>query len=414
MIARNLTALLFTSLACAQNAPLHGFLYNWDRPQIGEGVSLYVRFGQAAEDVLGRIDADDYRDWAIGTTGQKRIGGFVTYVLDVDDTTRESFTVVGYNEDPARPDFPAATAAYRLGPVQMPPTGATPGTVAYRLAAAFTNPQSLAGSGDVFLGIGVPAAVVAGGAVTDGLFVGSANNDSSAAPPATFDRPGPRGAFGQGSTIGQGSYVCYNRTSGAGPIYLPANATSLEQLAIDAFVADGTIGGVALAETNQTSYLSSGPGLGTSNFLSGMHPDINGLNGGRADNIGFAVTTGTAQVPAGNPVFILMALGPSPIGSTPLTTIAGGAAGPGSAGNVCIDFTSAATFLTTLVTGQANSFNIVAEAQLNVPLNAGVRAVIGSIAGPVDLWWQGFALDLAAAGPGLEIRASGCAIQHLK
>ena len=414
MIVRTLTGFLLASSALAQNAPLYGFLYDWDRPQIGEGVSQYVRFGAAAEDVLGRIDADDYKDWALGPTGQKRIGGFVTYILDVTDATRESFTIVGYNEDPARPDFPAATQAFRVGPVQMPPTGATPGIVAYRLAAAFTNPANLSGTGDVFFGVGVPAAVLSGGGVTDGLFVGSANNDSTAAPPATFDRTGPRGAFGQGSTVGQGSYVCYNRTSGAGPIYLPANATSLEQLAIDAMVADGTVGGVALAETNQASYLSSGPGLGTSNFLSGMHPDINGLNAGRADNIGFAVTTGTAQVPAGNPVFILMAFGPSPIGSTPLTTIAGGAAGPGTSGNVCIDFTTAASFLATLVSGQPNSFTTVAEAQLNVPLNAGVRSVVASIPGQVDLWWQGFALDLGAAGPGLEIRASGCAVQHLK
>src|SRR5262249_26382342 len=139
-----------------------------------------------------------------------------------------------------------------------------------------------------------------------------------------------------------------------------------------------------------------------------------GSNPGRADNVGFAMTSGTAQVGAGNPAFVLLALGPSPLGSLPLTTLLGANAGPGSAGNMCVDFTTAATFLAVLVTGQPNSFNVVAEAQLNVPISAGLRNALTVLPGPIDLWWQGLVIDTSGTGPGLEIRASGCVVQHLK
>src|SRR5262249_52770363 len=262
--------------------------------------------------------------------------------------------------------------------------------VAYRVAATFTAPVTFANGSDVFLGVSLPPAVISGTSVTDGLFVGSVNNDNTAAGTGVFDLPGVTGQLG--GSIAHQSYLCHNPLTGTplGPLYLPPNATSLEQLAFDPFLSGTTVGGVALTTTNQTSYTSSNtPPGGTSDFLSGLHPDLNGSNPGRADNVGFAMTTGTAQVGAGNPAFVLLALGPSPLGSLPLTTLLGANAGPGSAGNMCVDFTTAATFLAVLVTGQPNSFNVVAEAQLNVPISAGLRNALTVLPGPIDLWWQG-------------------------
>jgi hypothetical protein len=410
------SALLLGSAALAQTLPLQGFNYNWDRPGIGNGVSVFVRFNGVSEEVLSRIDRSDYQDWGLDANGQIAVQGYVTYILDATDQTRESYSIVGYAEDPARPNFPnTATRVLNVGPIPMPPTGAVPGQVAYRVAATFTAPVTFANGSDVFLGVSLPPAVISGGSITDGLFVGSVDNDNTAAGTGVFDLPGPTGQLGT-SSIAQQSYLCYNPLTGTplGPLYLPPSATTLEQLAFDPFLSGTTVGGVALTTTNQASYTSSNMPLGTSDFLSGLHPDLNGSNPGRADNVGFAVTTGTAQVGAGNPAFVLLALGPSPIGSTPLTTLLGAGAGAGSAGNICVDFTTAATFLTVLATGQPNSFSVVAEAQVNVPISAGLRAALTVLPGPIDLWWQGIVIDTSAPGPGLEIRSSGCVLQHLK
>jgi hypothetical protein len=411
------SALLLGGAALAQNPlPLQGFTYNWDRPAVGNGVSLYIRFNGVNEEMLSRIDRDDHKDWGLDSNGLIAIQGYVTYILDVTDQTRENYSIVGYAEDPARPNFPnTATRILNVGPIPMPPTGAVPGQVAYRVAATFTTPVTFANGGDVFLGVNVPPAVVVGTSVTDGLFVGSADNDNTAAGSGVFDLPGPTGQLG--GSIAQQSYLCYNPLTGTplGPLYVPANATSLEQLAFDPFLSGTTVGGVALTSTNQTSYTSSNtPPGGTSDFLSGLHPDLNGSNPGRADNVGFAVTTGVGQVAAGNPAFVLLALGPSPVGSLPLTTLLGSNAGPGSAGNVCVDFTTAASFLTILAVGQPNSFTVVAEGQVNVPISAGLRSALTVLPGPIDLWWQAIVIDTSGTGPGLEIRSSGCVLQHLK
>ena len=403
--------LLASGGVSAQNQlPLQGLLYNWDRPTGGDGLSLFVRFNLPAEEDLTRIDHDDFRDWGLDSSGRIAIQGFLTWILDITDATRESFTAVGYAEDPARPDFPnVATRIMNVGPIPMPPTGATPGQVAYRVGATFSVPVTFANGGDVFLGVAVPAAVGTT-VLTDGLFIGSANSDSGAGAGAVFDLPGPTGQVG--GSVAQHSYLCYNPSTG--PVYLPPSPTSLEQLAFDPFIGGGMVGGVALTTTNQTAYPSGGPGLGTSNFISGLHPDLNGSNAGRADDVGFAVTTGLGQVPAPNPVFVLLAFGPSPVGSVPLTQLLGTLAGPDTAGKVCIDFTTAATLLMFLTTGQTNSLAVVAEAQINVPVTAGLRNALTALPGPIDLWWQGFAVDTTAAGPALEIRASGCVVQHLK
>jgi hypothetical protein len=49
-----------------------------------------------------------------------------------------------------------------------------------------------------------------------------------------------------------------------------------------------------------------------------------------------------------------------------------------------------------------------------VSLSAQTRAVINTLASPLNLWWQGFVFDGTSTGPGLEVRTTGCVIQHLK
>src|SRR5262245_15013400 len=132
------SVLLLGSAALAQALPLQGFTYNWDRPAIGNRVSIYIRFNGVSEEVLSRIDHRDHQDWGLDSNGLIAIQGYVTYILDATDQTRENYSIVGYAEDPARPNFPnTATRVLNLGPIPMPPTGALPGSVAYRRVATF-------------------------------------------------------------------------------------------------------------------------------------------------------------------------------------------------------------------------------------------------------------------------------------
>jgi hypothetical protein len=55
----------------------------------------------------------------------------------------------------------------------------------------------------------------------------------------------------------------------------------------------------------------------------------------------------------------------------------------------------------------------MATAQVMVPVPAGLRAQIAGFGAPVDFWWQAFAIDFSNPGPNLEVRASGCVVQHL-
>lgn len=391
-------------LACASPAlaqfPLQGFLYNWDRPAAGDAVSLSIRWGTTAEQTLNRIDRSDFPEWGVTTTGTTQIQGFAAWIDDANDATVESFNVVAFEESATQADFPdLAVPKLNVGPVPMPPTGTPAGPRAWRLAATLTLPVTFAGNRDVFVGIGLPAMVLATPPF-DGLFLGEVVVDPANAP-FPFDVPGPRGQNNQ--AVAQNSYICYVPT-GQAARYAPPSAVMLEQLAFDVHVSSGVAGGVPLTVTQQTSYPASNV-LGTSNFLSGLHPDIP-----RGDNIGFAVTSHTTQVAAPSLGVILLAFGPSPVGPLPLTAFGG--FDPSSVGNLCVDFTTALQFFVLCNTGQTNSFANMVEGQLVLPLGANERAIVAAQPGNFDIWWQGFVID--SAGTGLEVHASACAIQHLK
>ena len=396
------SALLGTS-AVAQSLPMQGFLHNWDRPNLGGGITTYVRGSTGAEEVLNRIDRDDHIDWGLDANGDVGMAGFMLWILDANDATVETFNVVAYPEDPQTADYPDLPNQVLDVAVQMPPTGTPPGQAAWRLGFELTQTVPIPAGGDVFIGVSLPA-LVAAAPPYDGMFVGSVNNDTSTPSPYPFDLPGPRAQPGGG--VGQDSYVSYNIN---GTVIYPT-AGSMSQLGIDIMVDGGMVGGVALTTTNQTSFPGSAAPLGTSNFLSGLHPDI-----ARGDDIGFAVTANTSQVPAGSLTVVMMALGPSIVGSVPIGALSTQANSPDSAGNVCIDFTNPATFLGFMSPGVTPSaLPNMLESQFIVPLSPQARAIIAGMPGPFDIWWQGFVLDLSAGGPPFEVRTTGCVIQKLK
>lgn len=392
------TTMLFALPAAAQSAPYHGFLFNWDRPTVGAHLGGAVRWAPGAETDLVRIDTDDYKEWGVDGTGAVVIRGFAVWILDANFATPESFGFVGHAEDVTNPNFPLLAPAFNVPNIPMPP--GTNGNT-YLVGATLTANATVPGSGDVFVGLTLPALVVATPPF-DGLFIN--NIGRAGTNPTRFDEPGPRGQLGAG--IFRDDYAAY--ISGGVALYGPPGPMSLSQPAFDVRIDNGGVGGVALAETNQTSLPPSNAPLGTSDFISGLHPDINGQNAGRADNVGFGVSHHTGQMPVGSPVIVMLALGPSPVGSLPITAI--GADPANSGGNICIDFTTGLTFLALSAPGFLMN---QAEAQVIFPIGPQTRAVIASLPGPVDFWWQGFALDFTNT-TGFEIRASGCAVQHLK
>ena len=379
--------------------PLQGFLYNWDRPALGDALSVFVRWNTTTEIDVTRIDRSDYPEWGLTPAGTTQIQGCFFWISDNNDATVEQFNLVGFEESLTQPNFPDMTVPrMNVGPIQMPPTGVPAGNVAWRLSVGLGQPVSFAGNRDVFLGVGLPAILSL--SPLDGLFLGSVGVDPANAP-FPFDVPGPRGQ--QGQQIAQDSYICYVPT-GQAPRYVPSSPISAEQLAFDVMLPSGVSGGTALAQTPQTNFPTSNV-LGTSDFLSGLHPNLQ-----RGDLIGFSLTTHTAQIAA--PAFgvVLLAFGPSPIGSVPINGIAG--LDPASTGNVCLDFTTAMQFFIVLNTGQTNSLANMVEGQFMYPVNPAERALVQTLPSPFDIWWQGFAVD-ASAGT-LKLRASGCAIQHIK
>jgi hypothetical protein len=386
--------------AVAQTAPFHGFLLNWDRPTVGAHFDQVTRWNVTAESNMNRVDTDDYVDWGKNPAGDVVLRGFAGWLFDSNYQTAESFSFVGHAEDPANPNFPLLTAAFTVPNLPMPP-GVTGN--AYLVTATLNAPVTVPGSGDVFIGVGLPALVVPTQPY-DGLWIGSITRTQTGL--TIFDEPGPAGQVG--GTVARDDYNC--AISNGTAQYAPSSATSLSQIAFDVAVDNGGIGGVALAETNQTSLTPSNAPFGTSDFLSGLHPDINGLNPGRADNIGFGITHHTGQMPVGSPVIVMLALGPSTLGSLPLGTLTG--FNPtASNGRLCIDFLSAASFV--ILSGPGFLPNM-AEGQLMLPLTPQVRAQIAAQGPGFVLWWQGVAIDFTFAGPDLEARSTGCVKQHMQ
>jgi hypothetical protein len=222
---------------------------------------------------------------------------------------------------------------------------------------------------------------------------------------------------------------CFVQTSlGAGalptgPAVYPANTTGgYRQLRLD--ILAQTTGGVAVTQTNQIRYPSSNPFAnptapvpqgGTTNMLSGLHPDINDDTGllpppagapPRADDIGFVVTERNRL---GSLVVVRMAFAPlsggiNPDGSIPVIFVPGFGNG-NTRGNLCVDLfdPSAFTFI-----GFSHATTGVFQQMFG--LTPPARAIIDQYQ-PIDFIWQGFVVNLAASP--IEVKATGCVTHHL-
>jgi len=385
----------------AQNNQL-GFTAGW--------VTSYTdRIGAVTfeADMLNHFDSRSYQDWMLDPldpTGATYTFTACTFVIqDQIGTTPETFSVVGYNEDPLLPDFPEITTAwFRTGVFNTPASTAT-GPAAWLFTVTLAPPA--VAKGDKWIGVNLPTPIAGGNWPTDGL---STHVGYESVP--AWGGPALRDLMGAGkATIPNANLSCNVASASGiatGPVIYPAIDVRQIRFEILANVA----GGMCVAQTNQTFFPSAptagNPRLplgGTTNWLSGLHPDLYDFTAStppRADDVGFVVTD--ASLPFA-PVFVLVGLGGSPLGSLPVATIMGPSANPGTKGNACIDFTTAATFL-----GFSDGTGVY---QHMLSLSPAVRTAFQGFS-PIDLWFQGFVLDTAAT-QGFKVHATGCGIQHL-
>lgn len=405
-------AILLAGSASAQSVAM-GFLHNWDQPTMGAGTSITHRGGVPANmagECLNRYDNDDHKFWGLNAAGMTEVDGFSVTLQDEDDTTRELFSFVGYNEDAMLANFPDLSGpVISLGQFQMPPTQ-NMGPIAWRLTATFSfngrPPAQVAPNQDIFIGFTLPA-FTSTTTPLDGLSIHAVHNDPTT---TTHDIPGPTGQ--QGGIVFADTYVCF--VQGGTPMYLPSMAGGLRENLTEILVSGGAPGGVPFTQTNQTSYPPSNAPFGTANFLSGLHPDTFDANmTGRADDLGFVVTVDTTVIPAGSPVFFILAFGPSPLGPRPINTFPGVA--QSSQGSLAIDFITGAVLPFGFIMSTNNPSNPTeGQAVRNIPLNQSTRNIIANWVGPLDLWWQAIVLNPTVAGPPFEVRTTGVAVQHLK
>ncbi len=409
------TSILIGALAAAASLSAQvpnrlGFTAGWN-------TSYTDRLGgtQIDGDALNHYDERHYQDWMLDpadpTGSTYTLTGMRCVIQDQVANTAETFTAVGYNEDPLTTDMPDPAAPwFRTGNIAYPPMPAgyanPTGPIAWVMTVTVAPPATP--KGDKWLGFGLPQNAAAAWP-TDGLSV-HATFDMASGNTGTnpLDQPGNSINF---STVQ--NFACFMQTAAGVPVppavYAPGGAGNLRQMDLD--ILAGVAGGVCVAQTNQTRYPASNAGGGnplvplggTTNILSGTHPDVYDSLGStppRADDIGFLVN----DVNLPNAVVLTtVAFGPSPAGSIPLTVLVPPANSPNTRGNVCVDFTTGALFVGFT---DANGVH-----QFMMTLNAQARAQIQA-ASPMDIWYQSFILSPTATSP-LEVHGTGCAIQHL-
>lgn len=404
--------LVFAGSLVAQVANDVGFTRGW-------GTTYTDRAGanNITADCLNHYDSRDYLDWMLdpadATGATFKFTGVRFVIQDQIGNTTETYRVVAYNEDPVTQDFPDATAPWvATGAFNMPASTATT-AVAWIITVTMPATTPSVPKGDKWIGVGLVPPLT-GTWPTDGASLHCA-----------FDRANPSTSTAASDLAGLGistmsnSQVACNLPVVAGvptgPAVYPA-ATAGNRREIRLEVIANVTGGVCVTQTNQTTYTVSNPGVvagatplgGTTNFFSGLYPDTyNGTASAtpRADDIGFLVADSNFP---NSPVFVILAFGPSPLGSVPLSLLSPAVAAPGTRGNVCVDFTTGVTFF-----GLSNS---TGQYQQMLTLNAGARSVIQGLTSPTqtfDFWYQGFVMNVGAAGPALEVHATGCGVQHL-
>lgn len=379
----------------------------------GWATSFTTRVGANAidADLLNHYDSRNYTDWMLDpadTTGSTyKFNGLRFVIQDQIGTTPETFEVVAYNEDPANANFPDPAATWVTTASFSLPTSTVTTAVAWVYTITMTSTS--VPKGDKWIGVRLHPPT-GNTWPTDGTSL-HATYDRAVNSTSTnvTDQAGPRI-----DTVPNGQFSCFMAVPGGVPtgpaVYGGSTAGARRELNYE--IIANTTGGVCITQTNQANYTVSNPSGagtptplgGTTNFISGLHPDVwdgNLSTPARADNPGFLVTD--VNYPNA-PVFVIVALGPSFIGSQPLTTLFPGVLGPSTRGNACIDFVTGVTMFG--ISGSTGMF------QMTMNLDAGTRAIIQSYSAPntsFDFWYQGFVLD----APTMSVLATGCGVQHM-
>lgn len=403
-------SLIAASSLLAQTNNTVGFTKGWT-------TSFIDRIGANAidADCLNHFDSRSYQDWMLDPadpTGATYKFNAVQFVIqDQSGVTPETFNVVAYNEDTANPNFPdAATPWIQTGAFTLPTSTVTT-AVAWIYTITLGTPPA-APKGDKWIGVRLFVPTSGAWPATDGTSLHCAfDRAATSTSTSATDLAGLRI-----DSVPNNQFACHIPVVAGvptGPGVYPAGSAGVRrQIRLE--VTANVTGGVCITQTNQTTYVSSNPGNtgtplgGTTNFISGLHPDVyngNAMATPRQDDIGFLVTDVNF---VNAPVFVMLALGPNPLGSLPLASMAPAVNAPGTRGNVCIDFTTAVTFL-----GFTNGTGLY---QHMLTLDAGSRSIIQGMSlplAPLEMYYQAFVLNPASAAGPLEVHATGCGIQHL-
>lgn len=323
--------------------------------------------------VFNRIDREKYAGWGLSAAslGFREILGMRFKWQDQDPTTGESYSLVAYTEDPARPDYPLVAAPLAtFGPFSGPPSGgASP--VAFEITVTFGAPFLVPAAADAFVGITLHTPFNAG--FTDGQSIHVAMGATGLAN-GQYDLPG--GSAPAGLAFG-GYYEATSQTV--------AYSTPLErQFLIDPILRTG---GVALVQHyGDGAHPAANTYPGTGCMFSSQYPDSASpsRNPGRADDIAMTWTAGAA--PNGMLVVFLADVSPVFGPELPLSAYV-----PGSSGALCLNPASMAVVgFTTVQSGFAGN---------QIVWGASVRPFLPGL----PLAQQGIALDTASgqlvAGP---------------
>lgn len=391
------------SFATAQHAA--GFTYHWfdganslvptsynGSPFSAVSYAHRAGAGNGEIEVLNRIDSDDHPFWGIDASGNHRSRGMVVVIQDSDASTPESFGLVVRGEDPARPNSPDLTAPIlTVGPLPLPAGMA--GAAATIFSVTFPQPVTAPAGVDLFFGVSLPASP---NWPQDGLSTWVTTADPRA---VTRDVPGRTGQ--PGGAVARDTYVCSVTTSGGQPTGGAQFRGPIAQNAFDVLV--DVASGIPITRTNQASYLvSGGARVGTSNMLSGLHPDVFDANGtGRVDDLGFVFVDPRC---ANGPVFAAFAFGPSAAAPQPVLTFPG--VPRGSSGVLCLDV---ATVDLSLAFRLADGLGAAVFSLPLGPPGSPPRAFVAQNPG-LELYWQGFGVERGGLGGIAGIHASGCSV----
>lgn len=305
-------------------------------------------FGSAC---LTRWDYDDYRgvgfDHANSGTYLTGISGFA---YDFENPGVESFAFSAAEQGgPNLPDWLSYTVL--SGSIALPAVGT------FEARVNFTNPVFLNDSGDVYVGYELGARPVG---ETNGLWFWCVRSEVA----GNHDLGGP--------AVDVSSPTADTYTYGTINL-INTLAFGRRYLLCDPIVYGAA--GMATTMTNQAAMTSSATAPGIAGFYSGLHPDVNGFNAGRADSPGFRYVDASM---AGQPVLFFISFGGLRSALSPLTLHS---VFPGSSGSFCLN--------DGLFLGAVPASGI-GVAVMNLPLDAAARAVMGGSGLAAQMFAMGF------------------------